>query len=343
MAIPALFEALRLGGNLAFGDGGMSSDFLTGAFVKSVAFANGVWTLTVQNAAGLEANAVLPPGWVVSATEPAIPYEGQGWYDTTAGALKIHDGSSFAALAGSVSSLANNTVTPANLDAATDTKQDAFLTRINALRRDLNNIATLTTAEQRTLLLSLGTLLDGPRPAPSAAYSARTWIDEHNDRAYVCRNRREVKTFVGGLWSDANTTSVGVEIAENLGDLDDPASTTDYAYTYSDNKWWGVVVQNTQRVWRETQPTTALSGRLTLTPNWTTVWLGQHRWDYNATQQLPHDALPANTDYYFFNSRTVTIRKFRLADYSLPPAPCPTTGSGNRWLRPLPRLTSSRP
>ena len=58
MAIPA-YEALRLGGNLAFGDGGMSSDFLTGTFVKSVAFVNGVWTLTFQDADGAEMNAVL--------------------------------------------------------------------------------------------------------------------------------------------------------------------------------------------------------------------------------------------------------------------------------------------
>ena len=68
-------------------------------------------------------------------------------------------------------------------------------------------------------------------------------------------------------------------------------------------------------VWRETQPTTALSGSLTTTQGWSTVWLGRHRWDYNARQQLPQSALPANTDYYFFNSRTVTIRKFNLASY----------------------------
>ena len=30
---------------------------------------------------------------------------------------------------------------------------------------------------------------------------------------------------------------------------------------------------------------------------------------------MPQSALPANTDYYFFNSRTVTIRKFNLASY----------------------------
>ena len=213
--------------------------------------------------------------------------------------------------------LADDAVTPPKLDADDATKQDAFLTRLNALRRDLDNIATLTISEQRTLLLSLGSLIDGPRPAPSAAYSGRTWIDPNNDRAYVCRNRQEVSTAVGGLWADADTTSEGIEIAENLADLDDPASSTDFAYTYSDGKWWeGHLVSSNRYLWLETQPTDALNVHLTLTPNWTTVWLGQHQWDYDATQQLPHSSLPAMTDYYFYNTRTVTVRKFGRADYS---------------------------
>ena len=209
----------------------------------------------------------------------------------------------------------NDKVTTAKLDAGDAVKQDAFLARLNALRRDLNNIATLTTAEQRTLLLALGSLIDGPRPEPSAVYSARTWIDDHDDRAYVCRNRQEVSAVLGGGFADAATTTAGIEIAENLADLDDPASNLDFAYTYSDNKWWKGTTVGGVDVWRETQPTTALNTRLTLTPNWTTVWLGQHRWDYNAREQLPQSALPANTDYYFFNSRTVTIRKFNRASY----------------------------
>ena len=376
MATSAAYEALRLTGNLNFGDGGVSVDFLVGSFIKSAILANGIWTLTFQDASGMEETSTLPAGWVPSATELSNPYKGLGWYDTTANLLKIYNGTSFESLTGVAGSLAdlsvttaklatdavtaeklasdavtavkikddavttdkiadnavtsaqiadnavgtneieNDKVTTAKLDAGTEVKQDAFLTRINALRRDLDNIATLTIAEQRTLLLSLGSLIDGPRPAPSAAYAGRTWIDDHDDRAYVCRNRQEVSSAVGGLWADANTTTAGVEIAENLGDLDDSASVNDYAYTYADNKWWRGAVHNSQNVWRETQPTTALSGVLTLTPNWNTVWLGQHRWDYNATQQLPHSALPANTDYYFYNNRTVTVRKFKRADYS---------------------------
>ena len=446
MAVPSSKEALRLGGNLAFFSGGMSVDYLLGAVVKSAEFASGVWTLTFQNASGVEETGTFPPGWEVSAIEPTSPYAGQGWYDTTAGSLKIHNGSSFQALTGGTGTtladgsvttaklapdavttakiatnavtknkiqtdavgvaelsidaveerkikdnavtqrkiadnsvgtpelivnavttakiatgavtddelasasvteekiavdavtegkiadnavtsaqiadgavgtneIENDKVTTAKLDAGSADKQDVFLARLNALRRDLNNIATLTSTEQRALLLSLGSLIDGPRPAPSAAYSARTWIDDHDDRAYVCRNRQEVSAVLGGGFADFNTSAVGVEIAEKLADLDDPASNSDYAYTYSDNKWWKGTTVGSADVWRETPPTEALSASLTTTQGWSTVWLGRHRWDYNARQQLPQSALPANTDYYFFNSRTVTIRKFNLASY----------------------------
>ena len=351
MAVPSSKEALRLSGNLAFFSGGMSVDYLVGAVVKSAEFASGVWTLTFQNASGVEETGTFPPGWEVSAIEPTSPYAGQGWYDTTSGTLKIHNGSLFQALTGGtggtladlsvttaklaadavttakiatnavtknkiqadavgVSELSidaveerkikdnavtqrkisdnsvgtpeiiddavttekiadnavtsaqiaddavgtneieNDKVTTAKLDAGDAVKQDAFLARLNALRRDLNNIATLTTAEQRTLLLALGSLIDGPRPAPSAVYSARTWIDDHDDRAYVCRNRQDVSAVLGGGFADFNTSAEGVEIAENLADLDDPASNSDYAYTYSDNKWWKGTTVGSADVWR---------------------------------------------------------------------------------------------
>ena len=317
MAVPSSINAAHLPGNLQFTEGGMSVEYLLGTFIKSVASANGVWTLTFQNASGVEETAELPSGWTVAGVEPSSPYAGMGWYDTTAGVLKIYNGTAFADLTATATALADDSVTPAKLDADNATKQDAILTRVNALRRDLNNIATLTIAQQRTALIGLGSLIDGPRPQASAAYAGRTWIDDHNDRSYICRNRQEVSSAVGGLWADANTTSVGIEIAENMGDLDDPANpvATDFAYTYADNKWWRGAVINSQNVWRETQPTTALSARLTLKPNWTAVWVGRHRWDFNASQQLPHAGLPAMTDYYFFNTRTVTIRKLELKDY----------------------------
>ena len=327
MAVSASRDALQLTGNLAFGAGGVDVKHLIGSFIKTVHFTrDNDYIVIFQNSSGVEDNIILPPGWLIAAIEPTnpSPYKGMGWYDTTSNSLKIHDGSSFVVLTGgtlladgsvTTAKIKDDAVTPAKLDADDATKQDAFLLRLNALRRDLKNIATLTIAEQRTLLLSLGSLIDGPRPAPSAAYSGRTWIDDHNDRAYVCRNRQEVSAVLGGGFADADTTRAGIEIAENLADLDDPATNSDYAYTYSDNKWWkGTTVAGTD-VWRETQPTTALSGRLTLTQGWTTVWLGQHRWDYNAREQLPQSALPADTDYYFYNFRTVTIRKFNRNSY----------------------------
>ena len=96
MAVPSSTYATLLPGNLQFSAGGMSVDFLTGAFIKSVASANGVWTLTFQNASGAQRTAALPSGWTVAGVEPSSPYAGQGWYDTTAGVLKIYDGSAFA-------------------------------------------------------------------------------------------------------------------------------------------------------------------------------------------------------------------------------------------------------
>ena len=124
MAVPAPTESLRLAGNLGFFSGGMSVDYLIGAFIKSADFANGVWTLTFQNIDGDESTHVLPPGWTIAATAPLNPYEGQGWYDTGANALKIYNGSSFESLTGVGGSLADLSVTTAKLadDAVTTAK-----------------------------------------------------------------------------------------------------------------------------------------------------------------------------------------------------------------------------
>ena len=213
--------------------------------------------------------------------------------------------------------VADGSVTPAKLDADNKTKKDAFLTRLNALRNDLNNIATLSIENQRAALIALGSLIDGPRPQPSAAYSGRTWIDDHNDRAYVCRNRQVFSDArVGAFQDDTQVAREGIEIVERLVDLEPPASNVDYGYTSNDNKWWvGTSIGGTLE-WRETTPVAALRARLSIKPNWTAVWLGKHQWDYNALTQIPQDVLPANTDYFFYNSRTVTIRKFKRSSYT---------------------------
>ena len=216
---------------------------------------------------------------------------------------------------GGTATLADNQVTPPKLDADDAMKQDAFLTRLNALRRDVGNIKTLTANAQRAALISLGSLIDGPRPAPSADYADRTWIDDSNNRIYVCRNYQEVSTALGGTFSDADTTMLGIEIAERVADLETASTVTDYAYTSNDNKWWVGVVSGSTHVWRETAPTNAL-GRLTIAPGWSTVWLGQEQWDGVALGRLPQSALPDDIDYYFYNSRTVTVRKFNRSSYS---------------------------
>ena len=311
----SLFDRLKFN----FNEGrGLSTDQLDGAFIKSATSADGVWTLTFQNASGVEETAKLPAGWTVAGVEPSSPYAGQGWYDTTANVLKIYDGSAFASLtATATASLADDSVTPAKLDADNATKQDAILTRVNALRRDLNNIATLTIAQQRTALLGLGSLIDGPRPQPAAAYAGRTWIDDHNDRSYICRNRQVLSgARVGSFADDTQVTREGIEIVERLVDLEPPASNVDYGYTSNDNKWWvGTSISGVLQ-WRETTPVSALRARLSIKPNWTAVWLGQHQWDFNALTQIPQTALPANTDFFFYNSRTVTIRKFVRSTYT---------------------------
>ena len=61
MATPATTNAAVLPGNLVFSAGGMSVGFLIGAFVKSVVYSDttGNYTITYQNASGVEQNDVL--------------------------------------------------------------------------------------------------------------------------------------------------------------------------------------------------------------------------------------------------------------------------------------------
>ena len=443
MAVPASAEALRLSGNVAFFSGGMSVDYLIGSFVKSAAFANGVWTLTFQDANGVEDTADLPPGWAVAATEPTSPYIGQGWYDTTATLLKIYNGSSFESLTGVAGSLADDSVTTAKLadnavttakikddavtaakmaddsvdvdalvdasvtadklgadavtadkikddaveaaaikdgavgtdavadrslssvklqllavsapeigegavtaskigggavqeakitadavttakikddavtadkiDADTGAKQDLFLTRINALRRDLDNIATLSAGEQRAALSSLGAFLEGGRPIPSADYAGRVWIDPTNDQAHICRNDPEYTTAVQGGFYGATIPST-VQVGEYVEDLTAPLIANEWAYTYGDNHFWvGTTGTGSSYYFGQTDEHTVL-GQLATSGN-VGEWLGQSDWDGTAQTRLPTDALPALRDYFFWNNRTRSIRQFNLANY----------------------------
>ena len=443
MAVPSSIEALRLGGNLAFFSGGMSVDYLIGSFVKNAEFANGVWTLTFQDANGAEDTADLPPGWAVAATEPTSPYIGQGWYDTTATLLKIYNGSSFESLTGVAGSLADDSVTtakladnavttakikdaavtaakmaddsvdvdalvdasvtaeklgadavtadkikddaveaaaikdgavgtaavadrslssvklqllavsapeigeeavtaskigggavqeakitanavttakikddavtPAKIDADTGAKQDLFLTRLNALRRDLDNIATLSASEQRTALSGLGAILEGGRPVPSADYAGRVWIDPTNDQAHICRNDPEYTTAVQGGFYGATIPST-VQVGEYVEDLTAPLIANEWAYTYGDNHFWvGTTGTGSSYYFGQTDEHTVL-GQLATSGN-VGEWLGQSDWDGTAQTRLPTDALPALRDYFFWNNRTRSIRQFNRANY----------------------------
>ena len=444
MAVPAPTESLRLAGNLGFFSGGMSVDYLIGAFIKSADFANGVWTLTFQNIDGDESTHVLPPGWTIAATAPLNPYEGQGWYDTGANALKIYNGSSFESLTGVGGSLADlsvttakladdavttakiknaavtaakmaddsvdvdalvdasvtnaklgadsvtkekiaddaveaaaikdgavgtdaiadrsipsvklqllavsspvigdgavtaskigggavqegkitasavttakikdDAVTPPKIDADNETKQDLFLTRLNALRRDLDNIATLSASEQRIALSGLGAFLEGGRPIPSADYSGRVWIDGTNDQAHICRNDPEYTTAVQGGFYGATIPST-VQVGEYVEDLTAPLIASEWAYTYGDNHFWvGTSGTGSSYYFGQTDEHTVL-GQLATSGN-VGEWLGQSDWDGEAQTRLPTDALPTNRDYFFWNNRTRSIRQFNRANYS---------------------------
>ena len=362
MAVIASREALRLGGNLNFGVGGVSVDYLVGAFIKSAAFANGVWTLTFQNTTGVEKTSSLPPGWLVSSTAPTSPYTGQGWYDTTAGSLKIYDGSSFESLTGalladgsvSTAKLANNAVktakindaavtkaklatgavatakladdavtevkikddavTTAKLDADNATKQDAFLARLNALRRDLNNIATLSPSAKRAVLIKLGAIIEGGRPIPSADYSGRVWFDSTNDQAHICRNFIEYTTAVAGGFADATVPST-VQIGEYVADLIAPTSIVQWAYTYGDNHFWvGKSGPGAGYHFSQTDDHTVLA-KLVTGASSVGEWLGQGNWDGAATARLPTAGLPANREYFFWHTGTKTIRRLNPASY----------------------------
>ena len=164
------------------------------------------------------------PGHVIASAAPAAVFEGLLWYDTTLKVLKHYNGTAFVAVAtaaATTASIGDNSVTPPNLDSGDATKQDAFLARLNALRRDLKNMAALSPSEQRAALSGLGSIIEGGRQIPSADFAGRVWIDGTNDQAYICRNNPELTKAVRGGFADAVIPNT-VEIAESVGDLATP-------------------------------------------------------------------------------------------------------------------------
>ena len=209
--------------------------------------------------------------------------------------------------------IADDSATPAKLDADDANKQDLFLTRLNALRRDLNNIATLSASEQRAALSGLGAILEGGRPVPSANYAGRVWIDGTNDQAHICRNDPEYTTAVQGGFYGATIPST-VQVGEYVEDLTAPIIANEWAYTFGDNHFWvGTPGTGLSFYFGQTDEHTVL-GQLATSGN-VGEWLGQSDWDGTAQTRLPTDALPTLRDYFFWNNRTRSIRQFNRANY----------------------------
>ena len=207
----------------------------------------------------------------------------------------------------------DDAITPPKIDADTEAKQDLFLTRLNALRRDLDNLATLSAGEQRTALSGLGAILEGGRPIPSADYAGRVWIDPTNDQAHICRNDPEYTTAVQGGFYGATIPST-VQVGEYVEDLTAPLIANEWAYTYGDNHFWvGTTGTGSSYYFGQTDEHTVL-GQLATSGN-VGEWLGQSDWDGTAQTRLPTDALPALRDYFFWNNRTRSIRQFNRANY----------------------------
>ena len=213
----------------------------------------------------------------------------------------------------------DDAVTPAKLDADGATKQGLFLTRLNALRRDLDNLATLSAGDQRAALSGLGAFLEGGRPIPSADYAGRVWVDETNDQAHICRNDPEYTTAVQGGFYNASIPST-VQVGEYVEDLTAPLVAGEWAYTYGDNHFWvGTPGTGSSYYFGQTDEHTVL-GQLATSGN-VGEWLGQSDWDGTAQTRLPTDALPASRDYFFWNNRTRTIRQFNRANYTAAGSP----------------------
>ena len=210
--------------------------------------------------------------------------------------------------------IANDAVTPAKLHSGDATKQDAFLTRLNALRRDLNNVATLSPTAQRAALRSLGAIIEGGRPIPSADYAGRVWIDSTNDQAHICRNDIEYTGAVAGGFADA-TIPLSVQVEENDGDLTDPTLLLEWAYTYGDNHFWEARAGTLASFYfGQTDDHTVLEHLVTGASS-VGEWLGQGNWDGAAVARLPTSGLPANHEYFFWHTGTKTIRRLNPSSY----------------------------
>ena len=278
---------------------------------KTLKHYNGTAFVAVVGTAGVPADGSIAEAQLAAAVQAKLKTDAQVTTLAAAAALARYTAAEKAKLGASP---ADASITPAKLDAANATKQDAFLTRLNALRRDLNNLATLSPSAQRAALSSLGSIIEGSRQIPSADFAGRVWIDGTNDQAHICRNDPEVTTATTGGFADATIPST-VQVVEFVGDLIAPTMVGQWAYTYGDNHFWiGTSGPGAGYHFSQTDDHTVLAALVTGASS-VGEWLGQGNWDGAAVARLPIDGLPANREYFFWHTGTLTIRRLNPASY----------------------------
>ena len=278
---------------------------------KTLKHYNGTAFVAVVGTAGVPAAGSITEAQLAAAVQAKLKTDAQVTTIANARALARYTAAEKAKLGASP---ADASITPAKLDAANATKQDAFLTRLNALRRDLNNLATLSPSAQRAALSSLGSIIEGSRQIPSADFAGRVWIDGTNDQAHICRNDPEVTTATTGGFADATIPST-VQVVEFVGDLVAPTMVGQWAYTYGDNHFWiGTSGPGAGYHFSQTDDHTVLAALVTGASS-VGEWLGQGNWDGAAVARLPIDGLPANREYFFWHTGTLTIRRLNPASY----------------------------
>ena len=279
--------------------------------LKTLKHYNGTAFVAVVGTAGVPADGSIAEAQLAAAVQAKLKTDAQVTTLAAAAALARYTAAEKTKLGASP---ADASITPAKLDAANATKQDALLTRLNALRRDLNNLATLSPSAKRAALIKLGAIVEGGRPKPSADYSARLWIDDTNDQAYICRNFIEYTAAVQGGFADATIPST-VQVVEFVGDLPDPTMIGQWAYTYGDNHFWvGTTGPGAGYHFSQTDDHTVLAALVTGASS-VGEWLGQASWDGGATARLPTAGLAANREYFFWHTGTKTIRRLNPGSY----------------------------
>ena len=279
--------------------------------LKTLKHYNGTAFVAVVGTAGVPADGSIAEAQLAAAVQAKLKTDAQVTTLAAAAALARYTAAEKTKLGASP---ADASITPDKLDAANATKQDALLTRLNALRRDLNNIATLSPSAQRATLSKLGAIIEGSRQIPSAAFAGRVWIDDTNDQAHICRNFIEYTTAVQGGFADASIPST-VQVVESVGDLAAPTSILQWAYTYGDNHFWeGRSGPVAAFHWGQTDDHTVLA-KLVTGASSVGEWLGQGNWDGAATARLPTAGLAANREYFFWHTGTKTIRRLNPGSY----------------------------